>query len=72
MRKQQQKYNDEGPFKGEYDATLRGFVAYNPSDNMFELHVGDWFEKYPEALKEILDEFELSGCKHRVVLDSTF
>ena len=24
VRKQQQKYNDEGPFKGEYEATLRG------------------------------------------------
>lgn len=71
MLKQQQKYNGEGPFKGEYENTLRGFVAYNLSDNMFELHVGDWFNKYPEALDGIIEEFDLSGCNIKTIIDKT-
>ena len=69
VRKQQEKYNGEGPFQGEYENALRGYVAYNPCDNVFECHVGDWFNKYPEALDGIIEEFDLSGCNHRVVID---
>ena len=69
--KQQQKYNGEGYFKGEYENTLRGYVAYNPFDNLFELHVGDWFNKYPEALNEIIEEFDLSGCNIKTIIDKT-
>ena len=71
VRKQNEKYDGEGPFKGEYEATLRGFVAYNPSDNMFELHVGEWFEKYTEALNEIIEEFDLSECNIKTIIDKT-
>ena len=70
MRKQQ-KYKGEGPFKGGYENTLRGYVAYNTCGNVFEPHVGKWFEKYPEVLNEIIEEFDLSGCKMRIVIDDT-
>ena len=50
VRKQQDKLDGEGPFKGEYENSLRGYIAFNPSENIFEVHIGNWFEKYPEAL----------------------
>lgn len=72
VRKQKEKYNREGPFQGEYENAFRGYVAYNPCDDVFELHVGDWFNKYPEALNEIIEEFDLSGCNIKTIIESIF
>lgn len=71
VRKQQDKLDGEGPFKGEYEKALRGYVAFNPSENIFELHIGKWFEKYTEALNEIIEEFDLSRCNIKTIFDPT-
>ena len=67
--KQINKLNGEGPFKGDFRDTLRGQVFYNPTTDTFEIRAGSWIDRYPEALDEIIDEFDLTGYKIEVIKD---
>ena len=69
VRKQNEKYDGEGPFKGDFKDTLRGYVTYNTCMDVFEIHVEDWFKKYPAVLNEIIEEFDLSGCNIQTIID---
>ena len=45
-------------FSGDYKQKPRGRV-FEFKDDGFKICVGDWIDKYPEAIKEIIDVFNL-------------
>lgn len=67
--KQKYKLNGEGPFTGDYKDTPRGRVFFNPATATFEIKVGNWIEDYPQAIDEVVDEFDLEGAKIEVIKD---
>ena len=67
--KQKYKLNGEGPFRGDYKDTPRGRVFYNPASDSYEIKVGNWIDEYPDAINEIIEEFDLQNCKKEVIKD---
>ena len=48
-------------FVGDYKYTPRGRVFYLPKDNEFDIMVGSWINKNPEAIERIKEAFDLNG-----------
>lgn len=69
FNKQKFKLNGVGPFIGDYKDTPRGRVFYNPATDTFEIKVGNWIKEYPEAVNEIIDEFDLTGYNYEIIID---
>lgn len=69
FNKQKFKQNGKGPFVGDYKDTPRGRVFYNPTTDTFEIKVGSWIDQNPDALDEIIDEFDLYNSKYVVIKD---
>lgn len=69
FNKQKYKLDGVGPFKGDYKDTPRGRVFYNPANDTFEIKVGSWIEDYPQAINEIIEEFDLESCNVVVIKD---
>lgn len=69
FNKQKFKLNGKGPFVGDYKDTPRGRVFYNIKTETYEIKVGDWIDKHPEAIDEILYEFDLDDKKYKVIKD---
>lgn len=67
--KQKLKLDGKGPFIGDYKDTPRGRVFYNHHSDTFEIKVGEWIKQHPEAIDEIICEFDLAGYKHEVIID---
>ena len=67
--KQKYKLNGKGPFVGDYKDTPRGRVFFNTNTDKFEIKVGDWIDKYPEAIDEIISEFDLEDCDYEIIKD---
>ena len=64
--KQKFKKNGIGPFRGPYQDTPRGRIFYNINTDTYEICVGEWINKYPDAIDEIIDEFDLYNVKHTI------
>lgn len=69
FNKQKYKLDGKGPFIGDYKDTPRGRVFYNPHTDTYEIKVGNWINDYPEAIGEIIDEFDLENYKYEVMTD---
>ena len=56
-----QKYHGGGigPFKGEYQMKPRGRVFYSPEQDQYIIAVGSWIDTSPEAIDQIIEEFDL-------------
>lgn len=67
--KQKHKYNGVGPFRGDYKDTPRGRVFYDPGTDTYLIKVGKWIDEYPQALGEIIVDFDLQGCDVEVIKD---
>lgn len=67
--KQKFKLDGKGPFNGDYKDTPRGRVFFNPHKNCFEIKVGNWIKDYPEAIPEIIGEFDLQGYNYEIIID---
>ena len=59
LRRQKYHGDGTGPFKGEYQMRPRGQVFYSPSDDQYIIAVGTWIDQSPEAVDQIIDEFDL-------------
>ena len=55
--------DDTGPFKGEYQMKPRGRVFFSPADDQYIIAVGTWIDESPEAIDQIIDEFDLPSEK---------
>lgn len=67
--KQKYKLDGKGPFIGDYKDTPRGRVFFNPHTDTFEIKVGQWINNHPEAISEIIEEFDLEGYNYKVITD---
>lgn len=59
LRRQKYHGDGTGPFKGEYQMKPRGSVFYQPADDQYIIAVGTWIDQSPEAIEQIIDEFDL-------------
>lgn len=51
--------DDMGPYVGAYQDKPRGRIFYRIETDTFEVAIGKWLEKYPQAYDLILEEFDL-------------
>ena len=63
LRRQKYHGDGTGPFKGEYQMKPRGRVFYQPTDDQYIIAVGTWIDQSPEAIDQIIDEFDLPRQK---------
>ena len=68
--RQKYKFDGKGLFNGDYKDTPRGRVFFNPKTNSFEIKVGSWIKDFPQAIDEILDEFDLRDSTFEIITDS--
>lgn len=66
-RKEQFRHKDFR-FNGDHTQTPRGRV-FQMGDGSFKICVGDWIEKYPQVIDEIIFEFDLPRDKVEVIKD---
>ena len=59
LRRQKYHGDGSGPYKGEYQMKPRGRVFYQPDDDQYIIAVGTWIDHSPEAIDQIIDEFDL-------------
>ena len=59
LRRQKYHGDGTGPYKGEYQMKPRGRVFYQPADDQYIIAVGTWIDQSPEAIEQIIDEFDL-------------
>lgn len=59
LRRQKYHGDGTGPYKGEYQMKPRGRVFYQPADDQYIIAVGTWIDQSPEAIDQIIDEFDL-------------
>ena len=69
FHKQKYKKNGIGPFVDDYKDTPRGRVFYNTNTNKYEIKVGDWIDKHPEAIDEVVFDFDLQNEEYEVIKD---
>lgn len=67
--KQKYKKNGIGPFTGDYKDKPGGRVFYNTNTNKDEIKVGDWIDKHPEAIDEVVFDFDLQDEEYEVIKD---
>ena len=63
LRRQKYHGDGKGPFKGEYHMKPRGRVFYQPADDQYIIAVGTWIDQSPEAIDQIIEEFDLPRQK---------
>ena len=63
LRRQKYHGDGTGPYKGEYQMKPRGRVFYQPADDQYIIAVGSWIDQSPEAIDQIIDEFDLPRPK---------
>ena len=71
-RKNQYRDQSKGKdsiYVGDYTQIPRGRVFYNENNNLFEVMVGSWIEKYPGAKEEIIYDFDLPKDKTNFIID---
>ena len=59
LRRQKYHGDGTGPFKGEYQMKPRGRVFFSPADDQYIIAVGTWIDHSPEAIDQIIVEFDL-------------
>lgn len=59
LRRQKYHGDGTGPFKGEYQMRPRGRVFFSPADDQYIIAVGTWIDQSPEAVDQIIEEFDL-------------
>ena len=59
LRRQKYHGDGTGPYKGEYQMKPCGRVFYQPADDQYIIAVGTWIDQSPEAIEQIIDEFDL-------------
>ena len=59
LRRQKYHGDGTGPFKGEYQMKPRGRVFFSPADDQYIIAVGTWIDESPEAIDQIIVEFDL-------------
>lgn len=59
LRRQKYHGDGTGPFKGEYQMKPRGRVFFSPADDQYIIAVGTWIDQSPEAIDQIIVEFDL-------------
>ena len=59
LRRQKCHGDGTGPFKGEYQMKPRGLVFFSPADDQYIIAVGTWIDQSPEAIDQIIVEFDL-------------
>ena len=59
LRRQKYHGDGTGPFKGEYQMKPRGLVFFSPADDQYIIAVGTWIDQSPEAIDQIIVEFDL-------------
>jgi len=59
LRRQKYHGDGKGLFKGEYQMKPRGRVFFSPADDQYIIAVGTWIDHSPEAIDQIIVEFDL-------------
>lgn len=59
LRRQKYHGDGKGLFKGEYQMKSRGRVFFSPADDQYIIAVGTWIDHSPEAIDQIIVEFDL-------------
>lgn len=67
--RQKYKLGGVGRFQGDYRNVPRGRIFYDSESEEFIICVGDWYDKYPSVLADIVSEFDLEGQVYHVVKD---